>query len=133
MIEVRSDLFPLSSGLGASGHLFQDRKRGIHWSHRSQWLRERRTLLKILCRLLSPQQGESPLGSRFLKGNEPSGILLRRMAVVPQEAHSLFPFRVIEIVLMGRSPYLGHLMFEGAQGSGDRKKGDGVDRDPFVL
>jgi iron complex transport system ATP-binding protein len=37
------------------------------------------------------------------------------MAVVPQEAHSLFPFRVMEMVLMGRSPYLGHLMFEGTR------------------
>ena len=41
--------------------------------------------------------------------------IARKIAVVPQEAYSLFPFRVIEMVLMGRSPYLGHLMFEGAK------------------
>jgi iron complex transport system ATP-binding protein len=43
------------------------------------------------------------------------GEIARKMAVVPQEAYSLFPFRVIEMVLMGRSPYLGHLMFERAR------------------
>jgi iron complex transport system ATP-binding protein len=38
--------------------------------------------------------------------------IAKKIAVVPQETYPLFPFRVIEIVLMGRSPYLGHLMFE---------------------
>jgi iron complex transport system ATP-binding protein len=38
--------------------------------------------------------------------------IAKRIAVVAQEAYSLFPFNVTEIVLMGRSPYLGHLMFE---------------------
>jgi iron complex transport system ATP-binding protein len=32
--------------------------------------------------------------------------------VVAQENYPLFPFRVIEIVLMGRSPYLGQVIFE---------------------
>ncbi len=72
------------------------------------------TLLKTLCRLLSPQKGEILLDLGSLKQMS-QGDIARKMAVVPQEAHSLFPFRVIEIVLMGRSPYLGHLMFEGAR------------------
>ena len=38
--------------------------------------------------------------------------IAKRIAVVAQETYPLFPFRAIEIVLMGRSPYLGHLMFE---------------------
>lgn len=71
------------------------------------------TLLKILSSLLIPQKGEI-----FYEG-----IPLRRMnridiakkvAVVPQETHLLFPFKAVEIVLMGRSPYLGHLLFERA-------------------
>jgi iron complex transport system ATP-binding protein len=32
--------------------------------------------------------------------------------VVAQETHLLFPFTVLETVLMGRSPYLGNLIFE---------------------
>ena len=72
------------------------------------------TLLKILCRLLSPQKGEVLLDLASLREMNQRDIA-KRMAVVPQEAYSLFPFRVIEIVLMGRSPYLGHLMFEGAR------------------
>jgi len=69
------------------------------------------TLLKILCRLLSPQQGEIFFESAPLKKMNRTDIA-KKVALVPQEAYLLFPFRVIEIVLMGRSPYLGHLMFE---------------------
>lgn len=72
------------------------------------------TLLKLLCRLLSPQKGEVLLDNGSLKEMKQREIA-KKIAMVPQEAHSLFPFRVIEIVLMGRSPYLGHLMFEGAK------------------
>jgi len=72
------------------------------------------TLLKTLCRLLSPQKGEILLDRVPLKEMSQKDIA-RKMAVVPQEAYSLFPFRVIEMVLMGRSPYMGHLMFEGAR------------------
>ena len=69
------------------------------------------SLLKILFRLLTPQQGEIFYKEVPLKQMD-RAIIARNIAVVPQETHSLFPFRVIEIVLMGRSPYLGHLMFE---------------------
>ncbi len=71
------------------------------------------TLLKTLCRLLVPQKGEILLDNVSLKEMGQREIA-KKMAVVPQEAYSLFPFRVTEIVLMGRSPYLGHLMFERA-------------------
>ncbi len=69
------------------------------------------TLLKILCRLLSPQRGEVFFESFPLKRMNRTDIA-KKVALVPQEIHLLFPFRVMEIVLMGRSPYLGHLMFE---------------------
>lgn len=72
------------------------------------------TFLKILCRLLSPQEGEILLDAVPLNHMNQRDIA-KKIALVPQEAYSLFPFRVIEIVLMGRSPYLGHLMFEGAE------------------
>lgn len=69
------------------------------------------SLLKILYRLLIPQQGEVFFEGAPLRQMSRSEIA-KRIAVVPQETHFLFPFRVMEIVLMGRSPYLGHLMFE---------------------
>jgi iron complex transport system ATP-binding protein len=69
------------------------------------------TLLKILYRLLSPQKGEilfELVPMRKMDRND----IARRIAVVAQETQLLFPFSVLETVLMGRSPYLGHLMFE---------------------
>jgi iron complex transport system ATP-binding protein len=69
------------------------------------------TLLKILYRLLSPQKGGILYELVPLKKMSRKDIA-KKIAVVPQETYPLFPFRVIEIVLMGRSPYLGHLMFE---------------------
>jgi len=69
------------------------------------------TLLKILYRLLSPQKGEVLFERVPLKRMSRADIA-KRIAVVAQEAYPLFPFRVMEMVLMGRSPYLGHFMFE---------------------
>ncbi len=70
------------------------------------------TLLKTLCRLLSPQKGEILL-DRVPLTEMSQREIAKKIAVVPQETYSLFPFRVIEMVLMGRSPYLGSLLFEG--------------------
>jgi len=69
------------------------------------------TLLKILYRLLSPQKGEILFELVSMKKMDRADIA-KRIAVVAQETHLLFPFSVLETVLMGRSPYLGHLMFE---------------------
>jgi iron complex transport system ATP-binding protein len=69
------------------------------------------TLLKILSSLLSPQKGEVLYSSVSL-GKMSRADLARRMALVSQETHLLFPFSAMEVVLMGRSPYLGYRMFE---------------------
>jgi iron complex transport system ATP-binding protein len=69
------------------------------------------TLLKIFYRLLSPQQGEVFFDRLSLKKMS-RGEIAKKIAVVAQETYPAFPFRAIEMVLMGRSPYLGHLMFE---------------------
>jgi iron complex transport system ATP-binding protein len=69
------------------------------------------TLLKILYRLLSPQKGEILFELVPMKKMGRTDIA-KRIAVVAQETHLLFPFSVFETVLMGRSPYLGTLMFE---------------------
>ena len=72
------------------------------------------TLLKVLYRLLSPQNGEVLFELVPLKRMDRKDIA-KRIGVVAQETHLLFPFSVMEIVLMGRSPYLGHLMFESGK------------------
>jgi iron complex transport system ATP-binding protein len=79
------------------------------------------TLLKILYRLLSPQQGEILYRGEPLKRMGRTEIA-KKISVVTQEAYSLFPFRVIEIVLMGRSPYLGHQLFESERDLAIAKK-----------
>lgn len=69
------------------------------------------TLLKILYRLLAPQKGEVLFELTPMKKMDRADIA-KRIAVVAQETHLLFPFSVLDTVLMGRSPHLGHLMFE---------------------
>ncbi|MEX0602856.1 MAG: ABC transporter ATP-binding protein, partial [Bacteroidota bacterium] len=69
------------------------------------------TLLRILNRILLPQEGtvkleETPLGDfsrRALAGT---------IGFVPQDSSWVFPFTVLEMVLMGRSPHLGRFGFE---------------------
>jgi len=69
------------------------------------------TLLKILYHLLAPQEGEILFELISMKKMDRRDIA-KRIAVVAQETQLLFPFSALETVLMGRSPYLGHLMFE---------------------
>ncbi|MBI2875513.1 MAG: heme ABC transporter ATP-binding protein [Candidatus Tectomicrobia bacterium] len=70
------------------------------------------TLLKLLSGVLSPCEGRV----RF-KGRELASIrrkeLARQVAVVPQESSIVFPFRVLEVVLMGRYAHLQGLALEG--------------------
>ncbi len=70
------------------------------------------TLLRIACGLLVPETGSVELDGR------PIARLDRRerartVALVPQETHFPFPFSVAEVVLMGRTPHLRWLGFEG--------------------
>jgi len=69
------------------------------------------TLLKILSSVLIAQKGEIFYEGVPLKKMNRND-LAKKIAVVPQETHLLFPFKALEIVLMGRAPYLGHLLFE---------------------
>jgi len=69
------------------------------------------TLLKILAGLLAPDAG-----AVRLEGEELAGLsrreVARRVAVVPQETQISLSFTVGEMVLMGRSPYIGYLGIE---------------------
>jgi len=66
------------------------------------------TLIKILSRLLSPDKGCVSLGGRDLTRWGPTQ-LARHLAVVPQAAKLPETFTAWEVVLMGRTPYLGLL------------------------
>jgi iron complex transport system ATP-binding protein len=72
------------------------------------------TLLRVACGLLAPSAGSVAIEGRAV------GALSRReraraIGLVPQESSFTFPFSVAEVVLMGRTPHLGWLGFEGAR------------------
>ena len=70
------------------------------------------TLLRILAGLLRPDRGSVLLDNVDLS-RVPRKALARRIAMVPQETHLAFDFRVLEVVLMGRYPHLASFQLEG--------------------
>lgn len=64
------------------------------------------TLLHLLSGALTPDGGRVTLDGRPL-ADWPRADLARRRAVLPQSLELTFPFRVLEVVLMGRSAYNG--------------------------
>jgi iron complex transport system ATP-binding protein len=72
------------------------------------------TLLKIMDGLLLPQEGEILIRGKSLSDFSRSN-LAQEVAMVAQESHFRFPFSTLEVVLMGRSPRLKRLQFEGKQ------------------
>jgi iron complex transport system ATP-binding protein len=69
------------------------------------------TLLRVATRLLAPEAGRVLLHGRPLPdfGRRE---LAREVALVPQDTEIPFPFRVEEVVLMGRAPHKGWLGLE---------------------
>jgi len=69
------------------------------------------TLLRAATKLIMPFKGEI-----FLDGKNLADISLKElaaiMACVPQDTAFMFPFRVIDVVLMGRTPYIKRFGFE---------------------
>ncbi len=64
------------------------------------------TLLHCLNGLLRPSSGRIELnGLNILKSGQKE--IARRISMVPQEHSDIFPFQVQEVVVMGRTPYLG--------------------------
>jgi cobalamin transport system ATP-binding protein len=70
------------------------------------------TLMKTISGILKPQNGELNILNRAIDQYHRKD-LARTIAFVPQMTLVDFPFTVTEIVLMGRSPYLGMLGLEG--------------------
>jgi iron complex transport system ATP-binding protein len=72
------------------------------------------TLLRVAAHLLSPVEGEVRLGGRPMHELDRLEVA-RRVAWVPQEVETSFPFTAGEVVLMGRYPHLGPFGFESAR------------------
>jgi iron complex transport system ATP-binding protein len=70
------------------------------------------TCLRAASGVLRPEAGSIALLGRPL-ASYARRELARRVAVVPQDAPIAFPFRAGEVVLMGRTPHLPRLGFEG--------------------
>jgi iron complex transport system ATP-binding protein len=70
------------------------------------------TLLRLLSGVERPDSGTITLDGRDL-ASFTRRALARRIAVVPQETHPAFDYSVLDMVLMGRHPYLGPFEFEG--------------------
>lgn len=69
------------------------------------------TILRILSRVLIPQEGEVYLnGKNLLELSQKE--IAQVIGVVPQDTYFPFPFTVGEVVLMGRSPWLSNFGFE---------------------
>jgi iron complex transport system ATP-binding protein len=64
------------------------------------------TLLRLLLGLLAPDQGRVLLDDRPISSLRRREVA-RRIAYVPQRHRAVFPYRVREIVSMGRSPVVG--------------------------
>jgi iron complex transport system ATP-binding protein len=70
------------------------------------------TLINILCRVLELDKGKiliDNISFHKISQNE----LAKRVSVVPQESYFEFDFTALEIVLMGRLPYLSRFQLEG--------------------
>ncbi|RLB39451.1 MAG: ABC transporter [Deltaproteobacteria bacterium] len=70
------------------------------------------TLLKLGNGLIRPKQGDVFLKEKSVRSYSRLHIA-REVAMVPQETHFHFTFSVLEVVLMGRFPYLKRFQFEG--------------------
>jgi iron complex transport system ATP-binding protein len=72
------------------------------------------TLMKLMAGLEKLPEGKLSILGREIQ-NYKKKDLARKIAFVPQEVPTDFPFSVMEVVLMGRSPYQGTLGLERAR------------------
>lgn len=72
------------------------------------------TLLHCLNRILTPCSGDIIVDSHPIETLGQRQIA-RLISLVPQEHIEIFPFRVIDVVVMGRAPFIGHTKTPGEQ------------------
>jgi len=70
------------------------------------------TLIRVIDGIITPEKGGISVSGSAIRDMKRRD-LARLVAVVPQDSAIIFPFRALEIVMMGRSPHLGMLRFEG--------------------
>ena len=70
------------------------------------------TLLRALVGVMSPKSGSVQLDDRTLTA-WPRRERARHIGYLPQEMELAFPMRAIDVVLSGRTPFLGRLAWEG--------------------
>ncbi len=70
------------------------------------------TLLRLMSGVVRPWRGRIAIDGRAVEDYRRRE-LSRLIAVVPQETTISFPFSVMEMVLLGRTPHLGGFGFEG--------------------
>jgi iron complex transport system ATP-binding protein len=63
------------------------------------------TVIDLLCRFRAPQHGQIRYGGKTLSAYSKRH-LAREIALVPQNFYINFPFRVRDVVMMGRYPYI---------------------------
>jgi iron complex transport system ATP-binding protein len=63
------------------------------------------TLIHCLNRILTPVSGRVRVNGRDVRGLAQNDIA-RQISLVPQEHIDIFPYRVIDVVVMGRAPFL---------------------------
>jgi iron complex transport system ATP-binding protein len=83
------------------------------------------TLLRVACGMHAPDEGRVTLEGAPLDSLDRRAIA-RRVAFVPQRTELVFPFSVLEVVLMGRAPHLGGYAIEAEE---DRAIAEEVLRD----
>jgi iron complex transport system ATP-binding protein len=69
------------------------------------------TLIRILSNALVPESGQILVKEMAIQKFSRKE-LARKIAVIPQQSQVDFPFRVLEVVLMGRAPYLKRFELE---------------------
>lgn len=69
------------------------------------------TLLKMFARVLTPAAGEIRFEDRSMRDWPPRDYA-RRVGYLPQEPDPAFPMRAIDVVVSGRSPFLGRFGWE---------------------
>ena len=85
------------------------------------------TLLKSISRVLKPHVGAILIDKDDIYSLKPLEVA-KKMAVVPQDSSVGFRnFSVMDVVLMGRNPHLGHFQME-IKGCGYCPKSDGVNQ-----
>ena len=75
------------------------------------------TLIRMLAGLLRPASGDS--ARRRSLGRLAAALRAREIAYMPQSTATAFPFRVIDLVLSGRTPHMSRFRFDSSHDRGE--------------